>query len=35
MYYKKPKEEMTREEQEEDRDLTDTEIVERDVVKVN
>lgn len=33
-FYKKRKEEMTREEQEEDRDFTDAEIAERDVVQV-
>ena len=33
-YYKKKKEDMTQEEKEEDRDLTDAELVNRDVVKV-
>ena len=34
-YYKKKVEQMTREEKEEDRDLTDGELMERDVIKVN
>ena len=33
-YYKKKVEQMTREEKEEDRDLTDGELMERDLVKV-
>lgn len=33
-YYKKKKEEMTQEEKEQDRDLTDAEIMQADVVKV-
>lgn len=33
-YYKKKPEQMTREEKEEDRDLTDGELMERDLVKV-
>jgi len=33
-YYKKRAENMTKEEKEQDRDLTDAELMERDVVKV-
>lgn len=33
-YYKKKTEEMTKEEKEEDRDLTDGEVMERDLIKV-
>ena len=35
VYYKKKKEEMSQEELEEDRDLTDAELVQRDVIKVS
>lgn len=33
-YYKKRNESMTKEEKEQDRDLTDAELMERDVIKV-